>query len=67
MPRRKADDKERVPFGTRLEPQLLRELKRVAFDEERELYLVVEEAIRQYLIRKGYIKKTEGRGKKRSA
>ena len=51
--------KQRQQFGLRLDPQLMREIKHLAVDEQKQLNELAEEALRDLL--KKYREKTKGK------
>ncbi len=59
MPKIKNDDVDRIIFSSRVDKHLVRQLKKIAFDEDRDIYDVLEEALRDYIN-----KKTQARKKK---
>ena len=65
MPKIKKDDVDRIIFSSRVDKHLVRQLKKIAFDEDRDIYDVLEEALRDYINKKslGSKKKVAGKNK----
>lgn len=49
MPKKKIDTEERKLISARVKKPLIKALKQIALDRDTELYLIVEEAIEQYV------------------
>lgn len=52
MGRVKKDNIERVLISTRIDRSLVKPLKQIALDGDRDLYMVIEEAIKDYIQKK---------------
>lgn len=49
MPKKKTDSIDREVFSARIDKKLAKEIKRIAFEKDKDIYIVVEEAFRDYI------------------